>query len=811
MKNISKNKKFGKKNKSIFKKHISGFTLVELLAALAVLSIVLTIVIYLALNIINNSKQKSYQVTINNIQASAGDYLIEDIASNMWVDGDLGNYQYQCVTVQNLIDAGYFKSDVLDSMVSDDAYVKADDAVYVERDKTSKSITKSILLVSSASGYSGLCDGINTSGKITFDVSPSGWAKEKTINIRYKLYNFDDITEYKYSYKYVLNDLSINKTLSEKFSNSLEKEQLIINENGMMYAIIADDENNSLANKTLVIDKIDNIAPSISADAESNIVRGKVTIPLVVNDNESGLSEDELKLSELVVYIGSNKLTSGVVLEKVDKNNYNLEIENYHYAGKVIIKVYENSLFDKVGNGNVEKDIETLVNFTNTYTIEYKGNGGTWNNTDTWSNTATYGKNYEIEENFYTRTGYTFIGWSTKSDNTDDGYNWTNWSGEWKYTDGQYGISNGKLTLYARWVDSEPPTPPIIKLNASGDIIFSGSTDNVTASDKIVYKGSTTNSNYVSNFTISSSSDVYAIAVDEEGNESDSSHKEYIVKGAESGTVKYEEIITGYKCSVDNEIYETEEEAEGACTDTVDAESSTSYYCKDGYTYNSSTNKCDKTGTVTEYYYCSNTKKYQTSIACDTKYNQGSCSSGWSATENGKCSFSCGASIAEVYSYCSGTTSCTGGTRSCVSTCSGANDNENCRAGVTLSGDRCTALSKLYTCTLYGTKYYYCSLTGKYTATSPTCSETISLSSSTTYSCPEGYTSSDKKITSSSKCSKTETGEVTAIEKEYYSCSLFSDKEYSTETTAKAACTNYCSNSSTKYYSGKNKCIGLSD
>ena len=88
----------------------------------------------------------------------------------------------------------------------------------------------------------------------------------------------------------------------------------------------------------------------------------------------------------------------------------------------------------------------------NTYTITYYGNGGSSAQYGTsWSNTATYDSTYTVESNWYTRTGYTFAGWTTNSDGTDDGYGWTGWSGTWKYDNGQYGISNNTLNLYARW------------------------------------------------------------------------------------------------------------------------------------------------------------------------------------------------------------------------------------------------------------------------------------------------------------------------------------------------------------------------
>ena len=89
----------------------------------------------------------------------------------------------------------------------------------------------------------------------------------------------------------------------------------------------------------------------------------------------------------------------------------------------------------------------------NKYTISYNGNGATGGSTA--NTTATYDQNVTIASNGYTRTGYTFAGWTTKSNGADDGYGWTNWKGTWKYVDGQYGIASGKLQLYARWTANQ--------------------------------------------------------------------------------------------------------------------------------------------------------------------------------------------------------------------------------------------------------------------------------------------------------------------------------------------------------------------
>ena len=91
----------------------------------------------------------------------------------------------------------------------------------------------------------------------------------------------------------------------------------------------------------------------------------------------------------------------------------------------------------------------------NTYTITYNANGGAGSMGNTVVN---YGTNTTIRNNIFTKTGYTFAGWTTRTDGVDDGYNWTGWSGTWKYVDGQYGISNNTLKLYAIWKDTTPPS-----------------------------------------------------------------------------------------------------------------------------------------------------------------------------------------------------------------------------------------------------------------------------------------------------------------------------------------------------------------
>ena len=68
-----------------------------------------------------------------------------------------------------------------------------------------------------------------------------------------------------------------------------------------------------------------------------------------------------------------------------------------------------------------------------------------------YSDTVNKGSSITIKNNTFVRNGYTFAGWTTNNDGTDDGYGWTGWSGIWNYDNGQNGINNNRLELYAMW------------------------------------------------------------------------------------------------------------------------------------------------------------------------------------------------------------------------------------------------------------------------------------------------------------------------------------------------------------------------
>ena len=78
----------------------------------------------------------------------------------------------------------------------------------------------------------------------------------------------------------------------------------------------------------------------------------------------------------------------------------------------------------------------------NTYTVVFDANGGSGSMS---SKTYTYGTSYTLPANTFTRTGYTFTGWNTKSSGSGTSYSDEATVKNLTSTDG------GTVTLYAQW------------------------------------------------------------------------------------------------------------------------------------------------------------------------------------------------------------------------------------------------------------------------------------------------------------------------------------------------------------------------
>ena len=402
-----------------------GFTLIELLATILVLSLIIGIVVYVSLNVINNAKEKTYKVTIKNIEQNADSYLMENSNRLFFLTNNQLDYEYQCVTVENLVDYGYLNNDIAESNVSKDDKVNITDYIYIERDIKTKAVTKSEYVNKNNEVLYELCGGaVIALGDISFISYPgiNEWSTYKDITITYKLKNLNDqrtLNDYQFNHNY--SGTSEYNLDNDTLANNTKTKVVKVTTNGKLEANIKlDSEVLALAN--ININKIDTTGPVIAKGsyAGSNTVRHSVTIPLKVTDIGSGVDYTTFTKDDIEVYVGSNKITN-ITLSQVSDENYNLVINNDLYNDKITLKIVKDKVFDKIKNGNEEITIDTGITFNNTYTITYNMNGGTGtiaNTTYTYAASGTV----NLSSTKPTKTGYTFLGWSTSSSATTATY-----------------------------------------------------------------------------------------------------------------------------------------------------------------------------------------------------------------------------------------------------------------------------------------------------------------------------------------------------------------------------------------------------
>ncbi len=131
-----------KSNKNIlFSIGSKGFTLIELIATIAIISIISTVAILSVTTLIKNSKEKSLQTTYSSLKET-GVALSKELTDDYWeIDKlDDGNYIYvSCVSVKDMKNNGYYKDSDFESVdgISDKTFV------IVKKDYDSKVITSS--------------------------------------------------------------------------------------------------------------------------------------------------------------------------------------------------------------------------------------------------------------------------------------------------------------------------------------------------------------------------------------------------------------------------------------------------------------------------------------------------------------------------------------------------------------------------------------------------------------------------------------------------------------------------------------------
>lgn len=267
-----------KKNKKHKFLGILGFTLIELLVTILIVALVGTVGFISIKAIIDNSKEKSNTLNVTNIVKSAHSYTEEfKTMDKYWfIDSSNTSEEYSCTTVGMLINKGFLKDSILDTVI-DGENVTRDTSVKIKRNKNTKVNNGEDIVFNSPD-----CDEL-ADIKMEFDVSGEtgnpGWYI-KDVNVRINVTNASQIDK-EYT-SYVIKDDSGNV----KDANITSEE----NKNGDNWQVKVGDEGKKLnlcisiknyrdkyqvyclsdSNKEYNMDKTKPSTPSLTLDLSKN-------------------------------------------------------------------------------------------------------------------------------------------------------------------------------------------------------------------------------------------------------------------------------------------------------------------------------------------------------------------------------------------------------------------------------------------------------------------------------------------------------------------------------------------------------------
>ena len=397
-----------------------GFTLIELIAVVAILSLVTVIAGITVNKIIDNAGERSIAATKNNILTTARVY-IEDYSKELnWTtnvdEGVITDEKYICVSIEELINKGLIKSDIKDKI--------EESFVTVWKDK----------------------NGIIT--KETFDNEKCSEEKAEENNLdevcsSYEInYHANDGTNSLQKEKYEKKEIEIKTNIFERVGYKLSKWNTQSNGTGKDY----EGGKNLLTECSLDLYAIWR-ANSYTIKFDSN--GGTGTMP--DNFYEYGKS---YKLSENIftkdgyAFIGWNTKADGTgttysnkaIIENLSPVD-NDEITLYAMWKIPTYKVYYN------GNGNTDENytkscyktsgICGLDRYTEGSTIE--------NSLFKDERIYKYDSSYALRQNLFLKTGYSRAGWNTKADGTGKSYTDKESVQNLSAKDGE------TIILYAQW------------------------------------------------------------------------------------------------------------------------------------------------------------------------------------------------------------------------------------------------------------------------------------------------------------------------------------------------------------------------
>ncbi len=288
-------------------KNRKGFTLVELLVTILIVSLVIAIGTFGVMKAIESSKKKAFEITKNSVLSSAKLYSDEFLTDIDWVPLENDNDEEKsCVSIQWLINKGYLKKeDFSIGINSTDEYkLNSSDVIILKRDNT-KNITSEEIFSYDDEEASDCANtlhaNINIVNTTTKDIEVNAECKVKNTvpsDIKY-IYYIDNISK-------GANDSNLY-TFTDNKDNSSYKVSVFCSSNEYGYALAEDRAKTiELPTPTIVSSK-GNITINYNHDYDFITSTLKVGTSKVVNSSGSGIVGNPTQLENGKKYTASIK------------------------------------------------------------------------------------------------------------------------------------------------------------------------------------------------------------------------------------------------------------------------------------------------------------------------------------------------------------------------------------------------------------------------------------------------------------------------------------------------------------------------
>ena len=296
------------------------------------------------------------------------------------------------------------------------------------------------------------------------------------------------------------------------------------------------DGTNGFQTKGYNVQNIDNVAPKINS-YNATVSKNVITATCTATDTAS---------------TGASSTTAGILRYEYSNGGTTYQTSNTFKVSKAGTYTIYMKAIDKAGNQTVVNKQVTV----SSYTVTYNANGGSGAPA---AQTAISGINLTLSSTVPTKSGYTFLGWSTSNTATTA-----------TYAKGATYTANVSATLYAVWkIDNVAPTTPttsVTSRNTNTIIVNAKSTD--SNGDKLTYKlytKSASASAYTLSATSASTASGTAVNLTASNLSSYTVYTYYVTVSDGKATTTGKTVTTGTAC------------------DYTVAVSHSASYCTDGY------------------------------------------------------------------------------------------------------------------------------------------------------------------------------------------------------------------------------------